>query len=102
MQSTPWYVSYENAQLSDQKKNILFFHAQWCPACRTLEKNILKNTIPENVQIIKVDFNTSSELKKKYGVLTQHTLVEVDAEGNMIKKALGGMTLSGSLEKFND
>jgi thiol-disulfide isomerase/thioredoxin len=81
-------VNYSPEKLDPNKKNILFFHAQWCPACRTLEKDILSHEIPKNVQILKTDFHSYPELKKKYGVLTQHTLVEVDAEGNMLKKAL--------------
>lgn len=102
MKETPWYVNYDEAILSAEKKNILFFHAQWCPACRTLEKNLLKSTIPENIQFIKVNFDQSSELKKKYGVITQHTLVQVDQDGNMIKKVAGALSLEESLKKFQN
>jgi hypothetical protein len=49
---------------------------------------------------LKVDYESSTELKKKYGVTYQHTLVQVDAQGNMITKWSGGNTLESLLEKI--
>lgn len=75
---------------------ILFFHASWCPSCRGLNADIEKNqsAIPSGVSLLKVDYDTESELKKKYGVTYQHTLVQVDANGTMIKKWSGSPTLT--------
>lgn len=76
---------------------VLFFHASWCPSCRGLSANIEANmkSIPGKVTILKVDYDKEVELKKKYGVTYQHTLVQVDKDGNQIKKWSG----SDSLEK---
>jgi thiol-disulfide isomerase/thioredoxin len=76
---------------------VLNFSATWCPSCRTLDKNINENVseIPDGVEIYKVDFDSSTELKKKYGITTQHTLVVVNPDGTMVKKWVGGSTLSG-------
>jgi thiol-disulfide isomerase/thioredoxin len=78
---------------------VLFFHASWCPSCRGLNANIESNlkSIPEGVSILKLNYDTETELKKKYGVTTQHTLVQVDANGNMIKKWSGGGSLDAVL-----
>lgn len=75
---------------------VLFFHASWCPSCRRLNADIEKNStlIPDGVTVLKVDYDTSTDLKKKYGVTTQHTLVQVDQEGNLIKKWTGSSQLS--------
>jgi thiol-disulfide isomerase/thioredoxin len=75
---------------------VLFFHASWCPSCRRLNADIEKNStlIPDGVTLLKVDYDTSTNLKKKYGVTTQHTLVQVDPEGNLIKKWTGSSQLS--------
>ncbi len=85
----------EKISLSENKKIILFFHAGWCPTCRALDKNINKNLtkIPDDVVILKVDYDKESELKKKYNVTIQHTLVVVDSNGNIIKKWSGGLTI---------
>lgn len=74
---------------------VIFFHASWCPSCRGLNSNIEENlvSIPEELTILKADYDTETELKKKYGVTTQHTLVQVDANGDMIKKWSGGSKL---------
>jgi hypothetical protein len=41
-----------------------------------------------------VDYDNSTALKQKYGVTMQHTLVQVDAKGNLIAKWTGSPTLS--------
>lgn len=76
----------------------LFFHANWCPSCRSLENDINANLsdIPANTHILKLDYDTETELKKKYGVVRQHTIVVVDADGNELKKLTG---LTNTLEQ---
>lgn len=80
---------------------VLFFHASWCPSCRGLNSDIESNmkSIPDEVTILKVDYDKETELKKKYGVTTQHTLVQVDKDGNMIKKWSGGGSLDSVLSQ---
>lgn len=81
---------------------VLFFHASWCPSCRGLNSDIEKNVgvIPAGVTILKTDYDKETELKKKYGVTYQHTLVQVDKDGNMIKKWSGGSKLSNLLSQI--
>ena len=75
---------------------ILFFRAGWCPTCRALDADIKANlgNIPANVTILDVDYDNSTDLKMKYGVRMQHTLVEVTAQGTLIQKWLGSPTLA--------
>lgn len=82
---------------------VLFFHASWCPSCRVLNADIEKNlsAIPESVSILKVNYDTESELKKKYGVTYQHTLVQVSADGSLIKKWSGGSNLGSLVSQIN-
>lgn len=92
------YEAYSESKVAqaDGKKVVLFFHAAWCPTCRTLESDIngqLEN-IPSDVMILKVDYDTALTLRQKYGVTIQHTLVHVDTEGNQISKWSGGNELS--------
>jgi thiol-disulfide isomerase/thioredoxin len=69
-------------------KNVYFFHASWCPICQTIEKEINKDItkIPAGVTFIKTDFDSNTELRKKYGVTTQYTFVQVDENGNETKQ----------------
>jgi thiol-disulfide isomerase/thioredoxin len=86
----------EKLALAEGSTVVLFFHASWCPTCRSLSRSIEKglDTIPENVHILKVDYDTEVALKKKYKVTTQHTLVEIDAEGSLVNTWLGTPSLS--------
>lgn len=81
---------------------VLFFHASWCPSCRALNLNIEKNlaSIPSNLSILKVDYDKEVDLKKKYGITYQHTLVRVDRDGNMIKKWSGSPNLEHILSQL--
>ncbi len=83
-----WWVQ---SALADGKKVAIFFHASRCPSCRSLDEDINASidALPENTVVFKIDYDTSSDLKKKYGVTTQHTVVTVDANMNMIEKNTG-------------
>jgi thiol-disulfide isomerase/thioredoxin len=91
------YEAYSPEKISRAESGdvVLFFHASWCPSCRSLSKNIEENmtAIPDGVSILKVDYDKESDLKKKYEVTNQHTLVQVDANGNLIKKWSGSSKL---------
>lgn len=81
------YTDYqENSIASTGGTKILFFHAQWCPQCRQLEASIKAGNIPADVTILKVDYDHAQELRQKYGVTLQTTLVKVDDQGNLVKK----------------
>ncbi len=98
------YESYapEKVMLAKEGDVVLFFHASWCPSCRSLNSNLEESmsAIPEGVTILKVDYDQSADLKKKYGVTSQHTLVQVDMDGNLIKKWSGGSTLQSVLSQI--
>lgn len=92
------YEAYAPEKLANAEAGnvVLFFRAGWCPSCRTVDADIKANlkNIPTNLTILDVDYDKSSDLKKKYGVTTQHTFAQVDAKGNLIKKWTGGSTLT--------
>ena len=93
--------SPEKVAQGDGKK-LIFFHANWCPTCHGLDKNINKNIedIPSDVSILKADFDKENDIKRKYGVTVQHTLVQVDNGGNLIAKWTGSPTLSSVLNQI--
>jgi len=93
--------SPEKIALAKTDDVVLFFHASWCPSCRTLNTDIEKNVsmIPASMTILKADYDKETELKKKYGVTTQHTLVQVDKDGNLIKKWSGGSKLENLISQ---
>lgn len=74
---------------------VLFFNASWCPTCqRTVESlDESKGSFPTGLTVVSVDYDTSSDLKKEYGVTTQHTFVQVSPTGEMIKKWSGSETV---------
>lgn len=92
------YEAYapEKLAMANEGDVVLFFRASWCPTCKALDANIRGNlsAIPRSLTILDVDYDNSTALKQKYGVTYQHTLVQVDANGNLIKKWSGSPTLA--------
>lgn len=92
------YESYAPAKLThaDSGDVVLFFRASWCPTCKVLDADLRANSmnIPSGLTILDVNYDTETALKQKYGVTYQHTLVQVDAQGNMITKWSGSQTLA--------
>ena len=79
----------EQAAARTGTKVVYFFHAPWCPTCRATEDAIARDGIPAGLTLVKVDFDTENDLRKKYGVTTQHTFVQVDASGAELAKWTG-------------
>lgn len=90
------YAPEKVAKFAATGKVVLFFRASWCPTCRALDADIKTHLgeIPKNLTILDVDYDNSAALKQQYGVTFQHTMVEVDTQGKLIKKWSGSPTLA--------
>lgn len=88
------FTAYTPELVGKTEKTVLFFHADWCPSCRAADAGIWSDTIPANLSILKVDYDNSDQLKKKYEILSQHTFVQVDKNGNMLAKWVGWIHVS--------
>ena len=73
----------EPSKYADTKK-VYFFHASWCSICQGIDKEIKADMskIPAGVTLIKADFDSSRDLRQKYGVTVQYTFVQFDNDGN--------------------
>ncbi|QYF89123.1 MULTISPECIES: thioredoxin domain-containing protein [Arthrobacter] len=82
------YTPEAVSSASETDKVVLFFHATWCSTCKLLASDIEANAanIPAGVKILKVDYDSETALKQKYGVTLQHTLVQVRPDGSQIAK----------------
>lgn len=90
----PRYVTYSKASFdaAKGKKRVFFFHATWCPTCKTANEEITgrPDGIPEDVVLFKTDYDKETALKRQYGITYQHTFVLVDENGKELKKWNGG------------
>lgn len=81
------YIAFsEEALHKSEGRRILFFHAQWCPQCRSLEADIKKQGVPNGMTILQVNYDSATTLRQKYGVTLQTTFVEIDSSGKLLKK----------------
>ena len=81
------YVDYSEETLASSagQTRIVFFHAPWCSVCNFFEGQIEEQGVPETVSILKVDFDSETELKEQYGVTVQSTFVLLDTDGNVVE-----------------
>ena len=93
------YVSYQNYEQEVEKykdsRVVMFFNASWCSTCKIARDNFESSLdqIPSNLTIVVVDFDNSDDLRKKYGITVQHTFVQIDANGESLKKWSGSTTI---------
>lgn len=85
------YIEYSSSAASDNSyaNTVLFFHAGWCPECRSFKQAITNGEIPGGTQVLEVNYDTSADLKKQHGVTLQSTFVKVDSSGKQISKWVG-------------
>jgi thiol-disulfide isomerase/thioredoxin len=86
------FINMEKSMiLAESSPTVLFFYANWCPSCQAVEKDITMNASDlEGINLIKVDYDDSKELQKKYGVTSQHTFIQIDPAGEALAKWNGG------------
>ena len=89
------YVDYSPAALAKAQANgiaVLYFYAPWCSTCKSLNQDLLDNTtdLPPGVTVLKVDYDTAEDLKDQYDVVQQHTLIQLDSNGNEVTRWIGG------------
>lgn len=82
-------IKVKQAQ-QEKKHYALFFHANWCTTCQAIEKQIINNLnlLPINSIIFKVDYDSATQLRRKYQVLTQSTILFFDERGNIMDRKI--------------
>ena len=88
------YSEYTQADFDAAKdmKRVLFFAAKWCSTCMATHKAFQDkpDAVPAGVAVFKVDYDSSTDLKAKYGVPHMDTFVQVDKDGQKIALWNGG------------
>ena len=93
------YANYDSSLVGKNDTTVLAFFAPWCPSCVAADKAITAGSVPDGLSILKADFDSSTDLRKKYGVTGQHTFVQVDANGELVKKWVGGNSIQDIVSK---
>ncbi|MDA1208859.1 MAG: thioredoxin family protein [bacterium] len=80
------YTSYYNGVIGNGEPAVLFFHAAWCPYCQKNDAllNNFYDTGDFPLSTYKIDYDTASELKSRFGVVQQDTFVVIDGAGNKV------------------
>lgn len=81
-QYSPYTEELATALLAEGKNVILFFHASWSPSSVAADASFAENTLPEGVYLLKVDYDTATDLKATYGVTSEHTFVQLNNDMN--------------------
>jgi len=96
---TSWYIDYDESLIGSNDTTVLFFHASWCPSCRAADSSISASGVDE-ILLLKTDYDSNTDLRRKYWVTTQHTFVQVDAQGELITKWTGSNSVEDIIAKI--
>ncbi|HEX9679631.1 MAG TPA: hypothetical protein VGA08_03355 [Candidatus Saccharimonadales bacterium] len=82
------YTNYspQTLQAAQADKIVLFFHkARICPICAQIESNLQTSGVPAGLTVLKVDYDSHSDLISRYNVPGWYTFVQVDSDGNAVQ-----------------
>ena len=80
---------FKSVVLDSQKPVLVDFFATWCGPCRQMSPVLDQIASERNdVKIVKVDVDQSSDLASKYGVMGVPTMI-VFKDGQIANKAVG-------------
>lgn len=90
-----WEDYQQDAAAYADTDTVLFFNASWCPTCQNTVKALdaAKADFPDGLTVVSVDYDSATDLKKQYGVTTQHTFVLIEPDGSEIRKWSGTETV---------
>ncbi|MBL4694433.1 S-layer homology domain-containing protein [Candidatus Gracilibacteria bacterium] len=91
----PVHTDYTTATLATalaKGRTLLYFRADWCPTCRSLDNELASDlsALPDDLTILDIDYDTEKSLKQTWGIVLQHTLVQLDKNGEEVKRWTGG------------
>lgn len=78
------YTAYTDGVIGNGEPAVLFFYATWCPACQANDARLQEWYGAEQLPVTtyKIDYDNSSDLKSRYGVVQQDTFVRIDGNGD--------------------
>jgi thiol-disulfide isomerase/thioredoxin len=83
------YLDYSDGAIeATAGPKVLFFHASWCPKCRQIDEELRAAGAPDGLTVFKVDYDSRTDLRQKYGVTLQTTVVFVDDRGEPISSTV--------------
>ena len=99
-----WYLNYSEERLENSSKNniVLFFHADWCSTCKNFEEQVLTEKIPEDILILKVNYDKESDLRRKYNIVTQTSFVLVDSDWKLKKRWIWATWIDSIIKRIED
>ena len=95
-------------RIDGEKPVVLYFSAEWCTVCRSLEANVLPE--PEVVEALqgwnpaKIDMTVTGEFQKllmeRYQIVGPPTFIMLDKQGNIVGRIVGNTNVEGLLQKL--
>lgn len=77
------YRSFTPDIIGNGEPSVLYFKADWCPKC-VAQHAALSAAYDYPLSTYYLNYDTETELRSRYGVVTQHTFVKIDGEGEKI------------------
>lgn len=95
------YIDYSPDLIWSDDDVVLFFHADRCSTCEQARKSFELTGIPAWLTILEVDYDTETQLKQKYSILTQTSYVYIDSDWELLKRRVWGRHIDDIIAKID-
>jgi bifunctional UDP-N-acetylglucosamine pyrophosphorylase/glucosamine-1-phosphate N-acetyltransferase len=84
-------VSLVLSAIGNGEPALLFFYASWCSYCQGTDDRLRELYAAQSFPLsaYRVDFDTAADLKSRYGILQQDTVVLIDGAGEPVEIVVG-------------
>lgn len=80
--------NFANAVEANNRPVLWFAALAWCSSCQAADRDFKAHfdKVPNDITIMKIDYDTEKQLKQKYAIVMQDTFVQVDSQGKEITR----------------
>lgn len=102
-----WRIENLNYKIYDEKlakshdwRILLFFYSEWNAIYKSIDKQIKEVVLPDDLLVLKVNFDTQKDLVKKYDILTQSSFIQIDKDFNIYNRMIWIIDFNKVLERL--
>ena len=94
-------IKAAESQLVKGSPTVLFFFAEWCPACRAFKPTVEEAEAKfPNIKVVRLNVDEQKELTKSFKITSIPSLFLFDRNGKFVESTTGGLPIEKLKQEF--